>query len=332
MPRGQFIDGEESITRYTFRPRILFPWPVGALPRPSRLYQKEDGPWAKIGLMGTKLPNNTVKTTALSVWKTAVEEYLELLKLSPEDTKMLREARTTTDVVKSVLESQSHWRFWKPAAQLTDAAFLASVISAQTHEDFVKDVVLPGSRDIPEPISRIAGSFLQYAHSFDVLLNTLGSTTCASPFIFGALRIMLRSAVRSLNLFTEVRDQFEKVSQQLLRLDTYLKGREATDVVIWICIRALVDILRFCGLATKYFQSSVSPALRVNGTDRGFRAIIRPKTNLKYQLEEVIQDLNKDTILEIAAGVVQANYSIERLREEIGSKGFGNRIICIAYP
>ena len=53
--------------------------------------------------------------------------------------------------------------------------------------------------------------------------------------------------------------------------------------------------------------------------ERGFRTI-----GLNNQLEAVIQDLDRDTMLEIAAGVSQLNYTVEQVRGDIASTKLGN--------
>ena len=83
----------------------------------------------------------------------------------------------------------------------------------------------------------------------------MGNTTFASAFVFGAIRYMLDVAVKNMRLLIAIKEKFEDISFRLRRLDVYLNMKEPTEAVTLMCVRSLVDILRFCGLATKYLQS-----------------------------------------------------------------------------
>jgi len=184
-----------------------------------------------------------------------------MLKLPPEEQKLL-EAQTTTEVVSLALQSFSRSKkFWKSAKPLPDTAFLTAVVSARTHEQFIKDVVLPEKDKVPETVGYMVSSLLRHADAFDQFLGSMGNTSFASPFIFGAIRFMLTVAVKNIKLFLATRKQFEEINLRLSRLDIYLKAvKEPTESMRLMCIRALVNILRFCGLATKYFTSTSRPS------------------------------------------------------------------------
>jgi hypothetical protein len=198
----------------------------------------------------------SVTSTALSIWNQAISEYIALLKLSPEEKKALLEARTTTQVVTSAIQTQSSKRLWKSSKPCPHKIFIAAVVSARTHEDFVKGINILKPDKVPQVVSTHIATFLRYADAFDAFLDAMGNTTFASPFIFGAIRYMLIVAVKNVNLLNAVKGQFEDINLRLHRLNVYLTTvKDTTESVRLMCIRALVNILRFCGLATKYFNS-----------------------------------------------------------------------------
>jgi hypothetical protein len=45
--------------------------------------------------------------------------------------------------------------------------------------------------------------------------------------------------------------------------------------------------------------------------------------SLKNRLEEVIRDLDRDTLIEIASGVAQLNFTVEKVRGDLESTKIG---------
>jgi hypothetical protein len=205
---------------------------------------------------GIHPPPTSVTSTASSIWNQAISDYIGLLKLSPEEKKALLEARTTNQVVTSAIQTESKKRLWKSSKPCPHRIFIAAVVSARTHEDLVKELKILKPNKVPEVVTTQIATFLRYADAFDAFLDALGNTTFASPVIFGAIRYMLIIAVKNVNLLNAVKGQFEDINLRLHRLNIYLTTvNDPTESVRLMCIRALVNILRFCGLATKYFSS-----------------------------------------------------------------------------
>lgn len=246
-------------------------------------------------------------------WNQALSEYIRLVEPPPAYEQLLFGARSSANVVALAVASQPR----KPAKRTssTDAEklFLAAVAAAGTHPNLVEGLSsLPGDK-ASHTLGSYMATFLRYADTIDKLLESLSNTSFPSAVLFAALRFMLSVAVQNMNLFNAIQTQFREFDARLRRIDVYLGIENPTGAVKSMLAQVLIDIIRFCGLATKYFKSihSFGPWLTVGNK-------FRPSFNLKNQLEAVISDLDKDTMLEVASGVAQMNFGIEQIRTKIG--------------
>jgi hypothetical protein len=179
----------------------------------------------------------------------------------------------------------------------------------------------------PAVVSYDIAMLLRYADSVDKFLDSIGNTTFAAAFVFGAIRYLLDVAVKNINLLIQIKGKFEDINSRLRRLDVYLTLKEPTEAVKSMCIRALVNILRFCGLATKYLRS-MFPGINRNAliVESYFRSSIR----LKSEIEAVIVDLDRDTTVEVASGVAQLNSMMGQVQGDLRSLGFCKPSVNIA--
>jgi hypothetical protein len=190
-----------------------------------------------------------------TVWKQAVSEYFATLELSDKDRDLLTKTKASSDIVASVLETPITHEITR-AEKFSQKMFLAAVQSAGTHNDLVCKVEVLKCGNVPKVVSNQIATFLRYASAVDAFLDAMGNTTLISAFVFGAVRFMLDIAVKNLKLLVAIRDKFVDVDMGLRRLDNYLALKEPTGAVRMMAIRMLVNTLRFCGLATKYFSSN----------------------------------------------------------------------------
>ena len=116
-----------------------------------------------------------------------------------------------------------------------------------------------------------------------------------------------------MNLFIAIQTQFDEVDYRLQRMDVYLGMDNPTWAVKSMLAKVMIDIIRFCGLATKYLKSNHSLGQQLIVENK-----FLPSFSLKSQLEAAIKDLDKDTMLEVTSGVAQINFGIEQIRNKIG--------------
>jgi len=191
-----------------------------------------------------------------SAWEQAVSEYLALLKLSPNDAKALVDAKTATDVVTFAVQALTpSARAMVKSEAFAEKMFLAAVASAGTHDEFISRMECIKQDKTPAVVSYEIATLLRYTDSVDKFLDSMGNTTFAAAFVFGAIRYLVDVAVKNINLLIQIKGKFEDINLRLRRLDVYLTLKEPTEAVKSMCVRALVNILRFCGLATKYLRS-----------------------------------------------------------------------------
>jgi hypothetical protein len=191
-----------------------------------------------------------------SVWKEAVSEYFALLGLSPDDAKVLAYPKTASEVVTLAVQPLTlSSRKREKSAAFAQKLFIAAVASGGTHNELVQHVDLLANHKPMSIVTDQIAMFLRYADAVDKFLDSLGNTTFAGAFVFGAVRYLLDVAVNNFKLFIAIKTNLEDISSRLRRLDNYLMLREPTEAVTMMCIRVLVDILRFCGLATEYLRS-----------------------------------------------------------------------------
>ena len=193
--------------------------------------------------------------TISSVWKQAVSEYFETVQLSKNDTEWLYQLQSSSAVVATAvdrerMESTSPERY-------SERMFLSAVAAAGTHNQMLMKVHVLNHGNFHELVSNQVATFLRYASAIDAFLDSMGNTTFASAFVFGAIRFMLDVAVRNIKLVISIRAKFADVEMRLRRLDSYLNLKEPSEGVRLMSIRVLVNTLRFCGLATKYLSSTV---------------------------------------------------------------------------
>jgi hypothetical protein len=139
--------------------------------------------------------------------------------------------------------------------------FLSAVLAAETHEEALECVSLlitSEERSSAAAIKTHIGTILRYADALDRFLESLGNTTFASAFIFGAIRSLFAVMETNLTLRISIEDKFKDISNRLGRLDSYLSVREPSMPIKNMCVQVLANILRFCGLASSYFKSNVS--------------------------------------------------------------------------
>lgn len=192
-----------------------------------------------------------------SPWEQAVSEYFALLKLSPNDAKVLVDAKSAADVVTFAIQALTpSARAMVKSEAFAEKMFIAAVASAGTHDEFINRMEFIKQPDKTSAVvSYDIAMLLRYADSVDKFLDSIGNTTFAAAFVFGAIRYLLDVAVKNINLLIQIKGKFEDINSRLRRLDVYLTLKEPTEAVKSMCIRALVNILRFCGLATKYLRS-----------------------------------------------------------------------------
>lgn len=188
------------------------------------------------------------ETRWLDGWQQVVTEYFNLVELPSTDQKLLLGAQSAGEVVQRVMEAQrSRSSRLSPGG---DNEFIAAVASAGTHPD----LITTNSR---KPASRghnHVATFLRYADALDKSLESFGNVCFPAALVFGAVRYMLDIAARNMKLFLAVNDQLDEFNNRLRRLDVYLALQNPTDAVKWMLARVMIDIVRFCGLATKYLK------------------------------------------------------------------------------
>jgi hypothetical protein len=145
----------------------------------------------------------------------------------------------------------------KETSPIADNEFLTAVASAGTHPDLLRTT---NSIKPYITVKNNVATFLRYADALDKPLESIGNICFPAAFGFGAVRYMLDVAAKNIKLFIAVNDQFEDFNSRLRRLDVYLKMPNVTDAVKWMLSRVMIDIVRFCGLATKYLKSILSHA------------------------------------------------------------------------
>ena len=189
------------------------------------------------------------------VWNEAVSEYINTVELSKKDREWLTQANSSSDVVAFAVQTQIAANP-TGSEKYSQKMFLAAVLSAGTHNEIVSKVPVPKGGSISAVANHVA-TFLRYASAIDVFLDSLGNTTFASPFVFGAVRVMLDVAVKNIKLLLAIREKFADFELRLRRLDVYLALKEPSEAIKLMTVRVLVNTLRFCGLATRYFSSMI---------------------------------------------------------------------------
>ena len=236
----------------------------------------------------------SVRDRIPTIWKQAVSAYFDVVDVSKEDAKLF-EAKASEDVVTDALHTDQ-------SPKQSQDLFIYAVKSAGTHAELVQKVKLLGEGDVPTVVSNQIATFLRYATAIDTFLESLGSATLASAFLFGVVRFMLNVAVKNLKLLNEIHEKFVDLDLQLSRLNVYSRLKDPSEAVRLMCIRVLCDTLRFCALATKYFSSNASVVY-----------LFRGSIKLKNQMDAVIHNLEKDITIEIATGI---SHLVEQMKDD----------------
>jgi len=208
--------------------------------------------------MSQSISVSTADDRIVCVWKQAVAEYLEIAQLSKSDAEWLAQTKASTEVVSIAVQAQKMDKTDR-SVKFSQKMFIAAVISAGTHTELVDKVEVLKGGHVPAVVSNQVATFLRYATAIDAFLDAMGNITFASAFVFGAIRYMLIIAVKNMKLLIAIREKFNDIEIRLRRLDAYLTLKQPSEAVRLMCVRVLVNILRFCGLATKYFRSSIFP-------------------------------------------------------------------------
>jgi hypothetical protein len=191
-----------------------------------------------------------IESQWLHGWQQVVTEYFRLVELPPADQKLLLGAKSATEVVVRVIEAErSRPSKLSPGA---DNEFITAVASAGTHPDLLMTTNL---RKPSILVQNHIAIFLRYTDALDKSLESFGNVCFPAALVFGAVRFMLDVAAKNIKLFIAVNEQLEEFNTRLRRLDVYLALQNPTDAVKWMLARVMMDIVRFCGLATKYLKS-----------------------------------------------------------------------------
>lgn len=136
--------------------------------------------------------------------------------------------------------------------------FISAVSSAGTHDEVVGPASSP--RDpMPAIVTNEVATLLRYSEAIDKFLDSLGNTTFAGAFVFGAVRLLLAVSIKEVKLLIRVKEKIEELNDRLQRFEIYLRLQSPSQSVTSMCVRALGNVLRFCGLATKFLKSTHSP-------------------------------------------------------------------------
>lgn len=199
-------------------------------------------------------------STWANVWNHTVSENVRALGQPPSYEQALLESRTPKDVIATSIKAQTaENRSLSNPEQL----FLAAVAIANTHPELV-DVIPPSpSEKIPRIVTSHVATFLRYADAIDKSLECLANTCFPAAVLFASVRFMLSIAVTDMNIFIAMEAQFEEVNQRLCRLDVYLKIERPTEAIKSMLRKVMVDIMRFCTLASVYLKCKVPVDLKV---------------------------------------------------------------------
>jgi hypothetical protein len=193
-----------------------------------------------------------IESEWLHGWQQVVSEYFGLVSLPPADQKLILGAKSAAEVVRRVIEAQQT-RSSKLSSPVAGNDFITTVASAGTHPDLITRTtsLKPSSLAVKNHVA----TFLRYVDALDKPLESMGNICFPAAFVFGAIRYMLDVAAKNIKLFLAVNDQFEDFNTRLGRLDIYLALQNPTDAIKLMLSRVMINIVRFCGLATKYLKS-----------------------------------------------------------------------------
>jgi hypothetical protein len=199
-------------------------------------------------------------------WGQAVSEYRENVDLPPPYEEAFK-ARSSAEVVSCALASHQsgHVMPGSNLSAMAEDVFIAAVAIAETHPDLVQTVPLLGPDKIPPIVRNHMATFLRYAESIDKLCESLSNMAFPAAVLFAAIRVMISIGVKNMNLFNSVKAKLEDFTTRLRRLDIYLAMENPTEAIKLMLSRVMIDIIRFCGLVTKYLKSQNPAAFAANG-------------------------------------------------------------------
>ena len=195
-----------------------------------------------------------------NVWNHTVSENVRALGQPPSYEQALLECRNAKDVIATSIKAQTAEHHSPSKA---DQLFLVAVAIAQTHPELVDGVPLSRSEKIPHIVINHVSTFLRYADAIDKSLECLANICFPAAVLFASVRFMLSIAVKDMNIFISMEAQFEEVNRRLCRLDVYLKIERPTEAIKSMLRKVMVDIMRFCTLASIYLKCKVPGDLKV---------------------------------------------------------------------
>ena len=262
---------------------------------------------------------SSIKTSWSDAWSQAVSDYVRLVDLPASYQKQFSRAQSASDIVSIAIRSQQAKPIKNDFSAVAETVFIATVVSAGTHTTLIKDPPQLSPDMIPLTVNNQVATFLRYADAIDKAFESMANICMPAAFLFGAVRYMLAVAVKNIKLFLAIKEQFEDFNTRLLRLDIYLTIENPSEAIKSMLARVRINIIRFCGLATKYLKSR-EPLWLLLTVENAFRRSIK----IKNQMEAVIRDLDKDTMIEIASGVAQVNYGVEQIRTSLAKQNISD--------
>lgn len=210
--------------------------------------------------------NSSSSSNWTESWGQAVSEYRENVDVPPSYEEALN-ARSSAEVVSCAIASHrsGHVIPGSSLSAMAEDVFIAAVAVAKTHPDLVQTVPLMDPDKIPPIVSNYMATFLRYAESIDKICESLSNTGLPAAVLFAAIRFMISIGVKNMNLFNSVKEKLEDFTTRLRRLDVYLAMENPTEAIKSMLARVMIDIIRFCGLTTKYLKSQTPVAFVANG-------------------------------------------------------------------
>jgi hypothetical protein len=211
-------------------------------------------------------PVGSNSSNSTEAWGQAVSEYRENADLPPLYEEAL-EARGSAEVVSRAIASHKlgHDISRPNLSAVAEDFFFAAVAAAETHPDLIRTVPLLGPDKIPPIVSNHMATFLRYAESIDKVFESLSNTCFPAAIVFAAVRFMISIGVRNIKFFNSVKAKLEDFTTRLRRLDIYLTMENPTEAIKLMLSRVMINMIRFCGLATKYLKSQNPEAFVANG-------------------------------------------------------------------
>jgi hypothetical protein len=187
------------------------------------------------------------EATFVGEWNRAVSDYLQLTDPRIDVQNLLLGRRDPIEIVMQILQSLRSIK-----ATQADQLFIAAVTTAGTHADVLGKTSILTS--VPPIVASRLGTLLRYANVIGKLLETVAHGFSPAGFAFGAVWVLATTAVRNMKSFLALSTQFEEVRSRLQRMDKLLTVPYPAEAIISTFGRVMIDIILFCGHATKYIQ------------------------------------------------------------------------------